>query len=93
MCVMSVFFSCNDDDDDENNEPNFAYRSIWRQEQHKEFQARLPSEILAWLNDAFSRNPASDQTGPNGFAASGPIDPNVTAANTTQDSLEKPQPL
>ena len=54
MCVLSVFISCNDDDDDENNEPNYAFRSMWRQEQQKEYEARLSSEILAVFNNALT---------------------------------------
>ena len=53
MCVLSVFMSCNDDDD-ENDDPNFAYRLLQRHEQQKEYQARLPSEILACFSNSLT---------------------------------------
>lgn len=72
MCVLSLFIYCNFDDDDENHhhdDPNLAYSSPWRQELHKEYQVRLPSEILPLFHVPFLRNPASGATLPDDFVA------------------------
>jgi hypothetical protein len=70
MCVLSVFIMCDDDDDDEHHhDPNWSYRSLWRQERHTEYEVRLSSEILPGFHDDFLKDPASDETEPNGFVA------------------------
>ena len=70
VCVLSVFIMCDDDEDDDHHpDPNRAYSSLQREERHKEYEVRLSSESLPVLHDAFLRNPASDETGPNDFVA------------------------
>ncbi len=69
MCVLSVFISCDDDDDDHHHDPNWAYRSIWREEQHKEYEVCLSSELLPVFHDAMLKNPVSGGTRLNDFAA------------------------
>jgi hypothetical protein len=61
---------CDDDEDDDHHpDPNRAYSSLQQEEQHKEYEVRLCSEISPALHDAFLRNPASEGTEPNDFLA------------------------
>ncbi|MHC4344583.1 MAG: hypothetical protein ACYSUP_07855 [Planctomycetota bacterium] len=71
MCLLSVYIMCDDDEDDEHHhhDPNWAYKSLWREERHKEYEVRLSSELLPGFHGDFLRNPASDETEPNDFVA------------------------
>jgi len=71
VCVLSVFIKCDDDDDDDHYpDPNWAQSSLQQEEPHKEHEVRLSCEISPALHDdAFLRNPASEETEPDDFVA------------------------